>query len=436
MGVELNGIAHIQLTVNDPRRGIPFWERLCHFLGMQTLVRGDEVVYCIGGRTGILVRGAATGTGGGPFHQDRAGLHHFCLRARSREDVDAIYHFLVDELGARIVHPPEDSPQFAEGYYSLLFEDPDGIRVEVNHVPGKGHFGDGGRLGPGGTGPAARYGSDGLTGGGASVESTLSYLADIPERPFFYAYEPPPGTPRRNTKGDRRTVAIRDARALASRPSLDVEGFLLAPLETSVEDLYDAEAVRARYYPEVEELVKGATGAVRVVAFDHNVRCAPMAERRENDALAPVRFPHNDYTEGSGPQRVRDLFPAEADALLARRFAVINVWKPIRGRVEELPLAVCDARTIRPEDLVTTDLRYRDRVGEVYSLRFNPAHRWFYYPRMHAREAMLLKCFDSDPARARFTAHTAFVDPTSPPDAPPRESIEVRTLAFFAASPE
>ena len=265
------------------------------------------------------------------------------------------------------------------------------------------------------------------------VESTVNYLADMPERPFFYVHEPSPGTPRRNTRPDRRTVAIRDARDLVPGPSLDEEGFLLAALETSVESLYDPGAVRAQYYREVEELVRRLTGAARVVAFDHNVRSAAMAERGENQAQPPVRFAHNDYTEGSGPQRVRDLFPGpEADALLAHRFAVINVWKPIRRRVEESPLAVCDARTIRPQDLVPTDLRYRDRVGEVYSVRFNPAHHWFYYSRMRADEAMLLKCFDSAPARARFTAHTAFDDPTSPPDAPSRQSIEVRTLAFFA----
>ena len=163
MTVELNGIAHIQLTVNDIARCLPFWERLCHFVGMQTLIRDDATLYCIGSRTGILVRKAPGG--GGAFDQNRAGLHHFCLRARTREDVDAIHRFLVDDLGAHIVHPPEDGSQFAPGYYSVLFEDPDGIRVEVNHVPGKGHFGPGGRLGPGGAGPAKRYGDEGLTGG-------------------------------------------------------------------------------------------------------------------------------------------------------------------------------------------------------------------------------------------------------------------------------
>jgi catechol 2,3-dioxygenase-like lactoylglutathione lyase family enzyme len=163
MTISVNGIAHIQLTVNDPRRCLPFWEKLCHFLDMQTLIKGEDVLYCIGGRTGILVRGTPPGAPALRFDQDRAGLHHFCLRARSREDVDAVYRFLVDELSARIVHPPEDGSQFAPGYYSVLFEDPDGIRVEVNYVPGQGHFGAGGRLGPGGRGPAGGYGTGGVS---------------------------------------------------------------------------------------------------------------------------------------------------------------------------------------------------------------------------------------------------------------------------------
>jgi len=163
MSVAVNGIAHIQLTVRDPEHCLPFWEKLCHFLDMKTLIRGDDVVYCIGSRTGILVRGAPEDRRDRGFDQDSAGLHHFCFRARSREDVDAIYRFAVDELRARVVHPPEEGSHFAPGYYSVLFEDPDGIRVEVNHVPGKGHLGSGGRLGPGGGGPADRYGDGGLT---------------------------------------------------------------------------------------------------------------------------------------------------------------------------------------------------------------------------------------------------------------------------------
>ncbi len=167
MSVEINGIAHIQLTVNDAARGLPFWESLCHFLGMQTLIRNDDTVYCIGGRTGILVRGvpesAERGTTPKPFDQWTSGLHHLCFRARSREDVDAIHRFAVDELKAHVVHPPEAGEHFAPGYYSVLLEDPDGIRVEFNHVPGRGHFGRGGRLGEGGSGPANEYGEAGLS---------------------------------------------------------------------------------------------------------------------------------------------------------------------------------------------------------------------------------------------------------------------------------
>ena len=152
MGVELNSIAHIQLNVNDPDRCVPFWEKLCHFLNMKTLIKSDGIVYCIGSRTGILIRGVTPEHQGAPFDQNRAGLHHFCFRARSREDVDAVHAFLVEELDAKIVRSPDEGP-WAPGYYSILFEDPEGIRVEVSYVPGRGHFGEGGRLGPGGPGP-------------------------------------------------------------------------------------------------------------------------------------------------------------------------------------------------------------------------------------------------------------------------------------------
>lgn len=265
------------------------------------------------------------------------------------------------------------------------------------------------------------------------VETTLSYLAEMPERPAYYLYEPPAGVPWRNTKGDRRRVQVGDARQLTPAPTLDREGFTLAHLQSAVVDPFDLRAVREVYYREVERLVGDVTGATRVMAFDHNLRSAAMAGRGENGVQGPVRYAHNDYTERSGPQRVRDLFPgAEAEALLRGRVAVINVWKPIRGPVRNAPLAVCAAGSIQPGDLVATDLNYRDRSGEVYSLSFNPQHRWFYYPDMQADEAMLLKCYDSDPARARFTAHSAFDDPAAPADVPPRESIEVRTLAFFS----
>ncbi|MGH0029098.1 MAG: CmcJ/NvfI family oxidoreductase [Myxococcota bacterium] len=263
------------------------------------------------------------------------------------------------------------------------------------------------------------------------IETTLSYLRPMSERPYYYNTKPPPDTPWRNTKGDFRRVSVHDARDLPNAPGLDREGFALARVETRASDLYDAAAVRAVFYPEVCEVVRRATGARRVLAFDHNVRNADRAALGEDGAQGPVKLVHNDYTEASGPQRVRDLLPDEADALLTRRFAVINVWKPIRGPVEQSPLGFCDAGSIAPEDMLPTDLIYADRSGEIYSFLWRETHRWFYYPAMRDDEALLLKCYDSRRDCARFTAHSAFDDPGSPEDAAVRESIEVRTLAFW-----
>ncbi len=162
MTVELNGIAHIQMTVNDIDRCLPFWEKLCHFLEMKTLVKNETTLYCIGSRTGILIREAPEDKKGVSFDQDTSGLHHFCFRARSKDDIDAIHAFIANEPHVNIIHGPEDGSHFAPGYYSILFEDPDGIRVEVNHVPGKGHFGDEGRLGPEGPGASEVYGESGI----------------------------------------------------------------------------------------------------------------------------------------------------------------------------------------------------------------------------------------------------------------------------------
>jgi hypothetical protein len=141
---------------------------------------------------------------------------------------------------------------------------------------------------------------------------------------------------------------------------------------------------------------------------------------------------HIDYTLKSGPQRVRDLLPDEAETLLRRRFSVVNVWRPIRGPLEDAPLALCDARSVSPWDLVASDLLYKDRIGETYNVRHNPAHRWFYAPRMSRDEVLLFRCYDSArDGRARFVPHAAFQDPSAPANALPRESIELRMLVFY-----
>jgi hypothetical protein len=266
------------------------------------------------------------------------------------------------------------------------------------------------------------------------VEGLLNYLEFTGERPVNYLYEPAAGVPMRSGRNEKHVMAVYDGRKVADQLTLDNQGFAFVRDETKVANFYDPEEVKRVYYPEVAGLVKKATGAVRVHVFDHNVRSRPMAKEKINGAREPVKFAHNDYTLKSGPQRVRDLMGDEAEELLKHRFAEINVWRPIRGPVEESPLAVCDAQSMKLQDFIATDLKYRDRTGEVYSVAYNPTHRWYYFPKMQRDEALLLKCYDSaTDGRARFTAHTAFEDPTSPSNATPRESIEARMLVFFAA---
>jgi hypothetical protein len=265
------------------------------------------------------------------------------------------------------------------------------------------------------------------------VNARLNYLAEATPKPVNYAYDPPAGVPRRSGKYVEQRVAIRNGREILGELSLDTNGFVLTPHETAVKDFYDPEEVKSIYYPEVERLLKRVTGADRVLIFDHVVRNPRLAELGEKGARAPAKIVHNDYSLKSAPRRVHDHLPEEADRLLGNRFAEINVWRAIRAPIESSPLALCDARTLSPEDIVPSDLVYHERVGETYGFIYNPKQRWYYFPRLKPNEAILLKCYDSkDDGRARFTAHTSFDDPSSPPNAAPRESIEVRALVFWA----
>jgi hypothetical protein len=268
------------------------------------------------------------------------------------------------------------------------------------------------------------------------LEASFNYLDERPaETPAFYVTAPLPEVPRKGPQLGPKTMPLHDARRLEPAPALDTEGVELVAAPSTFRqngNFYDEAAVRGAYYSEIEDLVQSTTGARRVLAFDHNLRSRPLADAQAHGAQQPVTFAHNDYTEESGPQRVRDLLPDEAEDLMARRFAVINVWRPTRHPVEETPLAVCDAQSMGPNDLVSMDLLYTERVGQIQSLLYREDHRWLYYPDMTPDEAMLLKCYDSaQDGRARFTAHSAFEDPTTRDNPTPRESVEVRTLAFF-----
>lgn len=270
-----------------------------------------------------------------------------------------------------------------------------------------------------------------------SIVGELTYALPDASKPKIYAIEPPPGEPRRTTRADRRRVRIRDARALADPPSLDREGFTLVDAPSALATFDDDVAVRTFYYPEVERLLRRETGAAEVVIFDHTLRSDCPDTRARTGMRDPVRFVHNDYTHHSGRRRVGDhLDPEDAARWLDGRHAVVNVWRPIGDTVRQAPLAVCDARSIASADLIPTDLVYADRVGEVYSVRYDPRHRWYYYPAMRPDEVLLLKTYDSlEDGTARFSAHSAFDDPFASELAPPRASIEVRALLSFPDRP-
>ena len=266
-----------------------------------------------------------------------------------------------------------------------------------------------------------------------SVQSTLNYIIPGGDKPVTQSNLPGEVRVTSNTGNyQAHPVTIRNGR-LVSGFALDREGFVLVKHETKMKDFYNDDEVKRVYYSEIEQLVQQSTGAARVLVFDHTLRAENDAVREEKFASRPVRSVHNDYTEWSGPQRVRDLLPKEeAEALIRKRFSVIQVWRPVRNPVVSAPLAIADSQSIAAKDLIGTERRYPDRVGEIYHLCYNANHRWFYFPNMQTDEAIVFKCYDSmKDGRARWSAHAAFDDPNSPANAPARESIEMRTLAFF-----
>jgi hypothetical protein len=265
-----------------------------------------------------------------------------------------------------------------------------------------------------------------------TIEATVNYLIETGETPFTYSGGPGSTDVRYGGTRDPRRVTIRNGRPLVERFTLERDGFRFIRHDTKMTNFLDDAEVRRVYYPEMEALIKQESGAKRVLVFDHTLRTADDADREAKKLREPVQRVHNDYTEWSGPQRVRDLVPDEAEELLKHRFGVIQVWRPIRYPVETFPLAICDARSIDTADLVVSERRYPDRVGQTYAVTYNPAHRWTWFPHMRREEALVFKTFESEKdGRARWTAHSAFDLPTAPPDARPRESIEIRTLAFF-----
>ncbi len=273
------------------------------------------------------------------------------------------------------------------------------------------------------------------------VDADIAYLEGGPGRAEHRIYPQSSGRPVVRPPHHRVPARIHDARRLSPAPSLHEHGFMLLGHTSEITDFYDDEAVRRRYYPEVAALLTEALGALEVIVFDHNQRSAERAAAGQSGIRTPVAAAHVDYTPSSGPRRAREILEQAGRIDHAgHRLALVNAWRPIRGPVQDMPLAVCDPRTTRRADYVETDIHHfgeddleRPRhTGQIYSLRHAATHRWYYVPDMTPNEVLLLSNWVSDDVRhLGYAAHTGFDNPLAPPGAMPRESIEARTLVIY-----
>lgn len=289
------------------------------------------------------------------------------------------------------------------------------------------------------------------------VETTLAYIDPAYGPTVLYEYK------REETTHhyDPHRVPIHDARS-ARGLSFDRNGFTLIEHRSAVTDFRDADQIKRIYYPEIERLVMGLAGAEKVLVFGdvlrsdnpHKKPLVPppgglgarddrvFADSARGEGAVPAmqihetaNNPHIDFNEKTLRRMAAGMLGADAEKYAKKRVALINLWRGIET-VQRKPLAVCDASTVTDKDLVLGLIGTRpDDPGdflEGFNVAYSPAHRWYYYPRMRPEELLIFKLCDSDRSKPQLTAHAAIDDPSSPPDAPPRQSLEIRTISFFA----
>jgi hypothetical protein len=265
------------------------------------------------------------------------------------------------------------------------------------------------------------------------VEADLKFIVDDGETPVMYVDWPEEAHKAHPPIYEAHPCRIADGRPMAADFTLPDFGFTFLNQPSKVKDFYDTDEIKNVYDAEVAALIKSQMGARDVVVFDHTFRTADDAIQAENNTRAPVKAAHNDYTSRSARQRVQDIMPAgEAEALLEKRFAIVQTWRPINHPVVSEPFALCDGRTIPASGFVALERRYQNRTAETYHLCYSEGLEWYYFPEMAPEEVLVFKVFDSDTSKGvPFTAHTAFDDPTTAADARARESVESRALVFF-----
>jgi len=269
------------------------------------------------------------------------------------------------------------------------------------------------------------------------IDTTLAFLGPCQGKPIFH------GRQREldNLPLETRAVRVEDVRPASDTFSVDREGFALVSHRSAVRDFSDPAAVRELYLPELEDLVRAVTGAAKTVAMKGGVirRSERSSAYRKDGTTVLGRFAHCDFTPNPAGSRFwveQALSPDDARERLSRRFAIFTVWRVLSEPPQDTPLALCDARSLRPHDQVYTDCVVDPIDGPGFTFensvfRYDARQRWCFFSDMTRDEALVFKGFDSDPSRATIAAHAAFDDPSCPADAPPRESIDQRVIAFF-----
>jgi|TARA_B110000196_G_scaffold11592_2_gene9527 hypothetical protein len=266
----------------------------------------------------------------------------------------------------------------------------------------------------------------------ADIDAPIGYMVDTGKTPVFYQSNVPGERTKVEGTREKRIMTVRNGRLLPNVFSLAVEGFAFTEHNTGVVDFHDDTEVAAVYEPEVIKIITEYTGASRVVVFDHTRRSSSQKLREKHNARDPAGTAHTDYTDWSATQRIKDILPNESEKILAKRFAIVNVWRSTNGIIQEWPLALCDARSINDDCLHTVERRAYNRIGQTRHASYDANNLWYYFPKMKTSEVVLIKNYDTlRDGTARYSMHTAFDDPTSLSNAEPRESIETRALVFF-----
>jgi hypothetical protein len=267
------------------------------------------------------------------------------------------------------------------------------------------------------------------------VQSLINYTAPMRETPRYHAMD----HSRDVHRFDARTVDIHDERSSRDPPRLAREGFELVTHRSAVRDFLDSTELERIYFKESCELICAVTGARAA-----SVVATPFVRFGERSQLSgklknsvPARFVHIDYSDARGKATAEQVFASlPGHRWNYGRFVHYNIWRVLTPPPQDIPLAVCDARSLQPGDLVPALAVFDfpgvpERTAESYVLRFNAAHRWHYFRDMTRDEALIFVTNESDRARPHHVPHTAFDDPTCPASAVPRSSIEIRVVAYY-----